>query len=48
MADRNNDELSVEELEGVAGGNDTNSGCTSNGNCPCAPTSEPIDRPANL
>lgn len=33
MVDHDNDELSLEELEDVAGGLDTNNGCTVNGNC---------------
>lgn len=36
-----NDELSVEELEDVAGGTGENSGVC-NGNCPCSSTDEPI------
>lgn len=42
---RQDDELSVEELEQAAGGDgDTNSGCpvTNNTNCPCSDTSRPV------
>jgi len=41
--DRNNDELSVEELEDVAGGTDTNGNCPcpiSNTGCPTLPSSD--------
>ncbi|HEX8906568.1 MAG TPA: hypothetical protein VF771_17085 [Longimicrobiaceae bacterium] len=34
---QDDEELSAEELEDAAGGlADSNSGCTSNGNCPCS------------
>ncbi|HEU4561847.1 MAG TPA: hypothetical protein VFS20_28740 [Longimicrobium sp.] len=41
MAEKDPNELSVEELEDVAGGTDSNGGCTINGNCPCRPAAEP-------
>ena len=37
QAQPDDEELSAEELEEAAGGvADSNSGCTSNGNCPCS------------
>jgi len=41
MAEDDRDELSVEELEDVAGG-DTNNGCTINTNCTSGCVVEPV------